>query len=452
MDFLYSLLAFIITLSVLIAVHEYGHFKVARLMGVQVLRFSIGFGSPLFSWKDKNGTEFVIAGIPLGGYVRMLDEREASVPENLLPYAFNRKPVIQRIAIVAAGPLINLAFAVAVYWVLFVVGVTHLIPVIGEVQAESPAALAELETGQEIIAIDGKEVQSWEDITLALVSRIGDNGEIKFGVRHPESSFEEEKSVKVEGWMIGKDTEDPLNLLGIVPSRPKLEAVVGEALEGKPARLAGIKKMDRIISIEDQQISYWTEVVETLQNKSGMQVRILVERNGLMKAFELVPESVALEDGSKIGRIGIAPYVPEGFGEDQRRVIRHSPLSAMKPALNETWQRSVLTLHSIWKMLKGIIAVETLSGPITIAKLAGTTASYGLETFLGFLAYLSITLGILNLLPIPVLDGGHLMYYVVELITGRPIPENIQILGIKIGMALLFTIMALAIYNDILRL
>jgi len=452
MEFLQNTLALIVTLGILISIHEYGHFAVARLMGIKVLRFSIGFGSPLLKWTDKHGTEFVIAGIPLGGYVRMLDEREGTVPVDQLPFAFNRKSVMQRIAVVAAGPLVNLLFAVVIYWALFVLGVTHAIPIIGEVVPDSPAAEAGLEIGQEIVAIDGEEIQTWEKVTLGLVARFGDSGAINVRVKYPDSTYTAEKLVKVTDWMVDIDTQDPLELLGIEPFRPVLEPIVGEVVDEKPAALAGIKSNDKITLIQDQEIESWSDLVQILQSSAEKELAVSIERNGLIETVVLVPEKVELEDGSSVGRIGIMPKIPEDFGRDQTRLIRHSVFAAWVPALNKTWNRSVLTLHSIWKMLKGIIGVDNLSGPITIAKLAGTTAGFGIESFLGFLAYLSISLGILNLLPIPVLDGGHLMYYVVELLTGRPIPESIQALGIKIGMSLLFTLMILAIYNDLLRL
>ena len=413
MEFLQNTLALIVTLGILISIHEYGHFAVARLMGIKVLRFSIGFGSPLLKWTDKHGTEFVIAGIPLGGYVRMLDEREGTVPVDQLPFAFNRKSVIQRIAVVAAGPLVNLMFAVVIYWALFVLGVTHAIPIIGEVVPDSPAAEAGLEVGQEIIAIDGEEIQTWEKVTLGLVARFGDSGVINVRVKYPDSTYTAEKLVKVTDWMVDKDTQNPLELLGIKPFRPVLEPIVGEVVDEKPAALAGIKSNDKITLIQDQEIESWSDLVQILQSSAEKKLAVSIERNGLVETVVLVPEKVELEDGSSVGRIGIMPKVPEDFGRDQTRLIRYSVFDAWGPALNKTWNRSVLTLHSIWKMLKGIIGVDNLSGPITIAKLAGTTAGFGIESFLGFLAYLSISLGILNLLPIPVLDGGHLMYYVV---------------------------------------
>lgn len=452
MELIQTILAFVFALGVLIFVHEYGHFWVARRCGVKVLRFSIGFGRPLFSRFDKHGTEFTVSAIPLGGYVRMLDEREAAVPAKLLPQAFNQKSVLQRIAIVAAGPLVNLAFAVLLYWVMFMSGVVAVIPFIGEVSENSPAAQAGVIPGQEIVSVDGRDTQSWEAVTFALISRIGDSGEITLGLKSPDSTLVEEKKLAVDTWLVGSELNSPLALLGIQPAMPTFLPVLGEVVPGGAADKAGLLEGDRILSSGQEQIETWSQWVETIKASPGKPMLLRVERDQMRVELTVVPDGVNDESGALIGRIGVRVMVPENYEAEHQRIIRYSPLAALPAAFEKMWDRSILTLESIGKMLRGLISVDNLSGPITIAKIAGQTASYGPEAFFSFMAYLSISLGVLNLLPIPVLDGGHLFYYVVELLKGSPVSEKIQAVGARIGMALLLAFMMLAIFNDIARL
>lgn len=452
MELIQTILAFIFALGVLIFVHEYGHFWVARRCGVKVLRFSIGFGTPLFSRFDKHGTEFTVSAIPLGGYVRMLDEREAAVPVELLSQTFNRKPVMQRIAIVAAGPLVNLAFAVLLYWAMFMSGVSAVIPLIGEVSENSPASQAGVIPGQEIVSVDGRDTQSWEAVTFALISRIGDSGEITLGLRSPDSTLVEEKNLAVDSWLVGSELDSPLAILGIQPIMPTFLPVLGEVVPGGAADKAGLLEGDRILSSGQEQIETWSQWVETIKASPGKPLLLSIERDRMRSELTVVPEAVNDESGEQIGRIGVRVFVPEDYGTEYQRIIRYSPLAALPAAFEKMWDRSVLTLESIGKMLRGLISVDNLSGPITIAKIAGQTANYGPEAFFSFMAYLSISLGVLNLLPIPVLDGGHLFYYVVELLKGSPVSEKIQAVGARIGMALLLAFMMLAIFNDIARL
>lgn len=450
MEVIQNIIALIVALGVLITVHEYGHFWVARRCGIKVLRFSIGFGSTLLSWKDKHGTEFVVAALPLGGYVRMLDEREAEVPEELRSQAFNNKSVWQRIAVVVAGPLVNLGFAVLLYWVMFVNGVTGVIPTIGGIDVDSLAEQSGLDLGQEIVAVDGKETPSWEEVNFALISRLGDSGTINIVVQETKSSLHKSIAVPIDLWMVGKEKEGPMAALGIHSVRPPLEPVIGGVVDDSPADRAGFLALDQVTQVNGADVDSWQAWVKVIQANPNTAMDVLVQRQGIDVLLSVVPDRV-LVDEAYIGRIGARPEVPKGFGEDQQRIIKYSLLDAVGAATNKCWERMVLTYQSIWKMIRGLISLDNLSGPITIAQIAGNTAEYGLEAFLGFIAYLSISLGVLNLLPIPVLDGGHLMYFLVESITGKSVSERIQAVGIKVGLSAIFALMLLALYNDIVR-
>ncbi|RAU17162.1 RIP metalloprotease RseP [Nitrincola tibetensis] len=450
MGVLQTLLATLVTLGILVTIHEWGHYWVARRCGVKVLRFSVGFGKPLFSWKGRDDTVYAVAMIPLGGYVSMLDEREGNVPSELKNQAFNNKPVMQRIAIVAAGPIVNLLFAVLAYWFLFVVGTQAIVPKVGDVRPGSPAAMAGINSGEEILSIDGHKVVSWDQVNLRLAARIGETGRVVVTAVEPGRS-ERVYQVELNNWRVDLERESPVTAMGFMPWRPDVAPVLGQLLDDGQAALSGLKTGDRIVAVNDELIESWQVLVEKVQASAGERLDVLVERNGERLHFEVVPAARQSEQGVVTGYIG-AGVAATTWPDDMIREVRYNPIVAFKMGVEKTGQMIMLTLDSIRKMIVGVISVKNLSGPITIAKVAGDSAASGLETFISFLAYLSISLGILNLLPIPMLDGGHLMYYMVELIRGKPVSEQVQMFGLKIGMFLLFSLMALAIINDIARL
>ncbi len=450
MEILQTVLAAIVTLGILVTIHEYGHFWVARRCGVKVLRFSIGFGKGLYHWYDRHGTEYVIAAIPLGGYVKMLDEREGEVPDSLLDQTFNRKSVAQRIAIVVAGPLVNLLFAVFAYWCMFVSGTSTVVPVVGAVVAESPAAQAGLRAEEEILAVDGELTRSWEQVGLRLASRIGESGQLSIRTRPLNSSATELYTLSISDWQIDEQ-RGPLFSLGIEPYRPPLPAKIGQLVDNGRAQGAGLRVGDLVLAVDGEAVEDWVALVEIVQQRPEQALRLTLERDGSTVELVVKPAEKEAEDGRIYGYIG-AGVEPVGWPDSLLREISYSPLAAVGAAFDKTAQMISLTLESIAKMIQGAISVKNLSGPITIAKVAGASAESGLESFLNFLAYLSISLGILNLLPIPMLDGGHLLYYVIEAVRGRPVSEKVQVMGLKIGMALLMTLMLLAFYNDLARL
>ncbi|WP_432471912.1 RIP metalloprotease RseP [Amphritea sp. HPY] len=451
MEFLNTVLALVVTLGILVTIHEYGHFWVARRCGVKVLRFSVGFGKPLLSWRDKSGTEYVIALIPLGGYVSMLDEREGDVPDEQLSQAFNRKPVLQRIAVVAAGPLVNLAFAVFVYWAMFVVGVEKVVPLIDAVVEQSVAEQAGVLPGGELVSIGGRSTESWDEVNLALAAFVGEDREVVVEVRYPATPALKRFTLDLTGWQVDLENESPLMAVGIEPFRPSIPAVLGELVAGGQAELAGLRQGDRVTHIDDVELKDWDELVEKVQSSPQQSLMFAVENNGVARNVAVIPAEIVADDGRRIGVVGAA-VVPVAWPSEMLRTVRYGVLESVPQAFTKTWQMISLTLDSIWKMLEGILSVKNLSGPITIAKVAGASAASGIEAFAGFLAYLSISLGILNLLPIPMLDGGHLLYYSVELFRGRPVSEKIQMFGLRIGMTLLFMLMGVAIFNDLMRL
>ena len=451
MDLLQTLLATLVALGVLVTIHEWGHFWVARRCGVKVLRFSVGFGRPIWMRTGRDGTEYAIAAIPLGGYVRMLDEREGDVPESLRDQAFNNKSVYQRIAIVAAGPLVNLAFAVLAYALLFLSGISVVVPVIGEIVPGSPADRASVPAQQEVLAVDGREVQSWNEINLRLASHVGETGAIEMTVGEPARGVARTYRVPIEQWDVDLERESPLTAVGIRPWRPEVPPIIGQLLPDGAAVAAGLESGDRILSVNGEPIGDWMALVEVIQASPDTRLELVIERQGQERSLVLVPGRREMPDGAVKGYIG-AGVAPFEMPADMQRTLSYGPVEALVAGVEKTGQMIGLTLESIGKMIAGVISVKNLSGPITIAKVAGTSAASGLESFISFLAYLSVSLGVLNLLPIPMLDGGHLLYYAVELVRGRPVSEQVQMLGLRIGMALLFSLMALAIVNDLARL
>ena len=450
MSALYMIVGTLVALGVLVTFHEFGHFWVARRCGVKVLRFSVGFGMPLLRWHDRRGTEFVIAAIPLGGYVKMLDEREGEVPADQLDQSFNRKTVRQRIAIVAAGPIANFLLAIVFFWVLAMLGSQQVRPVIGAVEADSMAAKAGLVAGQEIVSIDGEPTTGWGAVNLQLVRRLGESGTVNVVVREQDSSAELSRELALDHWLKGADEPDPIKSLGIRPWRPALPPVLAELDPKGPAQAAGLKTGDRLLALDGQPLGDWQQVVDLVRVRPDTKIVLKVERDG---AQIDVPVTLAVRGEAKAagGYLG-AGVKGVDWPPSMVREVSYGPLAAIGEGAKRTWTMSVLTLESLKKMLFGELSVKNLSGPITIAKVAGASAQSGVADFLNFLAYLSISLGVLNLLPIPVLDGGHLLFYLVEWVRGRPLSDRVQGWGIQIGISLVVGVMLLALVNDLGRL
>ncbi len=451
MGLIQNILAVIVVLGLLVTFHEFGHFWVARRCGVKVLRFSVGFGKPLWSTVDRHGTEFAVAAIPLGGYVKMLDEREAPVPEEQLDQAFNRKTVWQRIAIVAAGPIANFLLAIVAYWALFVAGTTTVAPVVGDIAPNSPAAEAGLSQGSEITAIQGDAMRSWQDINLKLVSMIGFNGDLTIEARPEGASSSRAYQLPVTAYMVRQDPPQPLLSLGITPWRPAMPAVLGQVMDGQAAAQAGLQAGDRIVAFNGEPVDDWMHFVSIIRENAGQTLSVEYQRNGEQATLSLTPGRNTLESGEEVGYIG-AGAQPVSWPEELQREIRYGPIEAVGKAFSRTGEMMLLTVDAIRKMLVGLISPSNLSGPITIAQISGDSARAGMEVFVGFLAYLSISLGVLNLLPIPVLDGGHLLYYFIEVVRGRPVSEQTQAVGLRIGLAMVGCLMLMALYFDLMRL
>lgn len=442
-EFLQYPLALIVTLGVLVTFHELGHFLVARWSGVRVVRFSVGFGKPIWSRFDRHGTEFAVAAIPLGGYVRMLGEREpghVAAEQRPGDVTYPELSAWWRIAIAAAGPAANFVLAFVVYWLLFVIGTTSIAPMLGEVPADSPAADARLAAGEEIVSVDGSSTRSWQEVTMALASRLGDSGQIVLATRQPGDSRVVERQLPVTRWHRGEDEPDLLGSLGIVPALPP---VVGEVLDDGAAARAGLQRFDLVTAVDGEPVTSWSDWVDTVQAAPGQTLQVTVRRDGAERLVRLVPEARAATDGEEIGYVGVAPHTNE---------IRYGVLQAVPRGLAETWDKTALTLGLLGKMVTGDVSMANLSGPITIAKVAGDSARSGWRYFIGVLALLSISLGVLNLLPIPILDGGHILFCAAEICTGRQVSERLQIIGTQIGLFLVAGLMVLALYNDIARL
>ncbi len=449
-DFIIAFFAFILSVSILVTFHEFGHFWVARRCGVKVLRFSVGFGKTLWSWRDKQHTEYRIALIPLGGYVKMLDEREGEVIPDEQPFAFNRKPVLTRFAIVSAGPLFNFLFAIILYWLMFIIGISGSIPLIGEVKPDSIAANAGLMAGEEIIAIDGVPTLTWQQVIRQIVERLGDKNTLEIQAQTPEGR-NKHTHLNLQSWVLEGTRPDALHALGIEPYQPPIPPVVYEVMEGEPASKIGLLPEDRIIAANGKPISKWQDFTNVIIKHIDKPVTILIERDHETKKLVITPRAKVKDTGETIGFVGlIVKTLP--MPETLLRKERWGPIDALGEAIKKTYEYIVLSFKMIGKMLVGAIDLRSLSGPITIAETAGASVSIGFQYYLSFLAIVSISLGVLNLLPIPILDGGHLFFYLIEMIIQRPIPQQVQQVGFKLGMLFLIFLMSIAFYNDIVRL
>ena len=453
-SFLFTAASFIVALGILITVHEFGHFWVARKLGVKVLRFSVGFGKPLFKWSGKDGeTEYMVAAIPLGGYVKMLDEREGEVPEAEIDRAFNRQSLAVRSAVVFAGPAFNLLFAIFAFWLVFVSGDTGIRPLIGEVAEDSIAAAAGFQAEDELISIDGRETLSWEAVYFTLMQKSVSGEDLHVSVRDRSGS---EVSYLLPGAGLAKMAESGqlLERLGITRKWPKGPPVIGMVLEGEPAQRSGLRKGDRVLAVDNIELTERDQLLDYIGTSPGKEVLFEVERD---TGVETIPVLVGRKhEDTKIGRIGavigVADELREQFRAENLVEIRYGPLEAFPKAVTKTWDMSLFMLRMLGRMVMGEASVENLGGPITIAQTAGKTASIGLTYFIKFLALVSISLGILNLLPIPVLDGGHLLFFLLEAIKGSPLSEQAHLWGMKVGITLLVALMGLAFYIDISRL
>ncbi len=451
MSLLSYLVPFALALGVLILVHELGHFTVARWCGVKVLRFSVGFGKPLLLRRaGADNTEWALAAFPLGGYVKMLDEREGEVAPAELHRAFNRQTVWRRFAIVAAGPLANFLLAIVLYWGLFVVGTDELRPRLALSDTPAISAAAGIRDGDLVVAVDDEPVRSWQELRWSLLRHALDSRRVVLQVRTLEE-VDAFRSLDLSGIAIDDGSSDLVARIGLKPWRPPLPATIGRLVEGGAAERAGLLVGDEVVAIDGEQIDAWEQLVERVRMAAGRSLRVEVMRDGVRRAFDLQPDEYT-EGGERIGRIGVAVAEPAPGGLSMFAQVSYGPVEGMVKAVRQTWETSVLSLQMIGRMLTGDVSWKNLSGPVTIADYAGQTAQLGLSHYLKFVALISISLGVLNLLPIPVLDGGHLLYYTVEIIKGGPIPERVMEIGQQIGLVLLAMLMAFAFFNDINRL
>lgn len=447
-----TIISFIVALGVLIVFHEFGHYLVARWCGVKVLRFSIGFGRPLLRKRwGKDQTEWVIAAFPLGGYVKMLDEREGEVAPQDLPRSFSRKSVARRSAIVAAGPIANFLLAILLYCFLFMLGTSGMKPILGSVAPATPAAFAAFEAGETIVKIDAEPVATWQDVRWLLLAQVVDKSPavtVETLNQRGEISW---RTLDLSDFHADDLDGDFLKKIGLNSYHPAIKPVIAQVIVDGAGNRAGLLADDEILAVNGQNIANWEELVRQIRASPGQSLLLQIQRGSSVLDISVTPDT-ATEKGERIGKIGVGPKIDPA--ELEGLLVKTSyPLGvSIVKAVERTWETSVFTLRMLGKMVMGDVSWKNVSGPITIADYAGQSAQMGLAPYLGFLALISISLGVLNLLPIPILDGGHLMYYLIEIVKGSPLSDTAMEVGQRVGMALLFALMAFAIYNDISRL
>jgi regulator of sigma E protease len=448
MAFIWNLLSFILVIGIIVVVHEYGHFWVARRCGVKVLRFSIGFGKPLFKWYDKLGTEYVVAAIPLGGYVKMLDERVESVAEQDKPHAFNNKSVYQRIAIVAAGPLANFIFAIVVSAIMFMVGVRTILPVIGDVVPDSLADNARLQAGQQIIAINDQNVFGWRESLLTLMENIGDQ-DIKIDVKDPNLGFQQ-SNLDLSNWRL-QDNVNPIVDIGIIPFRPTETLQLANVQANSPALYAGLQINDIIHLVDGEPLNSWQQFVAIVEAAPNKPLLLTISRGESKLNVEVTPGNKKSSQGLIQGYLGVIPFV-EKWPESMIVTQQHNLFNAILLGTDKTYQLIKVSFATVINLITGQVSVANLSGPVGVAIGAGASTSSGAMSLLDFLVFVSVSIGFFNLLPLPILDGGHLMYYIIELIRKKPVSEKTQELGFRIGALVLVLLTCLALFNDFTRL
>lgn len=442
-----TILSFIFTIALLVAIHEFGHFWVARKLDVKVLRFSIGFGKPLFSFRGKkDNTEFVLASIPLGGYVKMLDEREGEVAKEDYHREFNQKPVLARFAIVFAGPFVNFVFAVFAFWLMFVIGIQGVMPIMGSLDRDSIAWQAGLRSGDKIISVDGKDTPTLNSVYEQLLNTFIDR-------KTAEVQLSDQRQLIFRLDKIDKDVDPSQfqDIIGLSLKFPDEKVIIGEVSADSPASSAGIQAGDQVLAIDGRSINHWRNLVRAVISKPGKKINIKIIRSEKVIILSVIIGE--FKQGNKtIGRIGVRPESVTPLPESMFTQQQYGFFSAIPKGIEKTWDLSVLTVKMLGKILIGEASIKNISGPITIAEVAGKSAKMGWESFLRFLAIVSLSLGVINLLPIPMLDGGHLLFYIIEMIKGSPVSEMAQEIGVKIGIALLVMLMSIALYNDFVRL
>ncbi|MGE0030205.1 MAG: RIP metalloprotease RseP [Steroidobacteraceae bacterium] len=456
LDVITSIAAFIVAIGVLVSVHEFGHYWVARRLGFKVLRYSIGFGKPLWlrTGRDPDRIEYVLGAIPLGGYVRLLDERDGPLPPGDAHRAFNRRPPLARIAVLLAGPGANFVFAILAYWILFMQGMPGLKPVIGEVAPDSHAARADLRADDEVIRVGEQPTGTRQSAVLGILERVVEEGRVPLEVRGADGRTRALEIVVPESERRAL-TEPGTLLRGLGMSfwYPPQPVVVAELTAGEPAARSGLALGDRVVAVDGIAVDDYPRFVALIRERAEQPTRLTALRDGRRLDFELVPKAV-VEDGQRVGKIGLGAALGQagGFPDSMLAVERYGPIGAIAPAVRETWQKSALTVRFLWRMVTGHVSTKNISGPINIAQYAGLTATEGFIYYLGFLALVSISLGVLNLLPVPVLDGGQILFQLVEMAKGAPLSAQAQVIGQKLGIAMLVALMGFAFYNDITRL